>query len=245
MPDEDSLAPTAPSGEGGVRTDLAAALGDLAVRMQAQAGSDELLHTIVEAAIRLLPGISWAGVAHVRGKTVLSQTPSDEVARTLNELQSELGEGPAISALSERRTIVVDDLHQDSRWPRFGPAATKLGVQCLMVFRLFVEREVLGALTIYGPSPNFFSEEQVAVGEILAQHAAVALAGAAAREQMNAAIASRDVIGQAKGVLMVRDRLTGLQAFAALAKASQDTNVKLVDVARFVIDEFERQLPAS
>lgn len=240
----DSL-PRDRSDVGGVRTDLAAALGDLALTMQAQPDSTELLGTIVNAAVQLLAGISWAGVAHVRGQTVLAQVPSDDVARSLHECESTVGEGPALSALGERRTIVVDDLQVDSRWPLFSRAAKELGVQCVMVFRLYVERETLGVLTIYGPAPNYFTEEQVAVGEILAQHAAVALAGAAAREQMNAAIASRDLIGQAKGILMVRDGLSGLQAFTALAKASQDTNVKLVDVARFVVDEFERRLPKS
>jgi GAF domain-containing protein len=112
-----------------------------------------------------------------------------------------------------------------------------------MVFRLFVKSEVLGVLTIYGPGPNMFTDESVIVGEILAQHAAVGLAGAAAQEQLQAAVASRDLIGQAKGILMVRDQITGLQAFATLAKASQETNIKLTEVARFVVDQFEKQLP--
>ena len=181
----------------------------------------------------------------MRGKTVLAQVPTDDVARTLNELQNELGEGPTFTALTDRATVVVNDLGAELRWPRFVQAATSHGVRCLMVFRLFVEREVLGVLTIYGPTPNMFSEESVAVGEIFAQHAAVALAGAAAQEQMQAAIASRDVIGQAKGILMARDKITGLQAFATLVKASQEVNLKLTAVARFVVDQFEQQLPGS
>jgi len=239
---------TAPENTGSSAPDgtkLAAALGDLALHMQARADSADLLTTIVNAGVDLLPGISWAGVAHVRGKTVLAQVPSDDVARTMNELQNELGEGPTLAALNERATVVVSDLGAESRWPRFAKAAMAHGVQCLMVFRLFVEREVLGVLTIYGPTPNMFSDESVVVGEIFAQHAAVALAGAAAQEQMQAAIASRDVIGQAKGILMSRDKITGLQAFATLVKASQEVNLKLTAVARFVVEQFEQQLQES
>ena len=56
---------------------------------------------------------------------------------------------------------------------------------------------------------------------------------------MQSALASRDIIGQAKGILTHRDNLTGLQAFAALTRASQETNVKLVTVARWLVNEHE------
>ncbi|WP_292975692.1 GAF and ANTAR domain-containing protein [Mycobacterium sp.] len=226
------------------RIGLATALGNLAIQMQAQDGSVDVLNTVIDAAVKLLPGISWAGVAHVRGKTVLAQVPSDDVSRSLNELQNELAEGPAIAALSGLETLVVPDLTRESRWPRFVEAATGLGVRCLMVFRLFVESEVLGVLTIYGPLPDMFDDEAIMVGEVLAQHAAVALAGAAAQEQLHAAIASRDTIGQAKGILMVRDQISGMKAFSIMVKASQETNIKLAEVAKFVVEEFENKLPA-
>ena len=65
------------------------------------------------------------------------------------------------------------------------------------------------------------------------------MAGAAAEGQFKAGLASRDVIGQAKGLLMQRDRLTGMQAFAMLTRASQETNMKLVDVASWLVSEHE------
>ena len=73
---------------------IAALLGDLALQMQAEPSSEAILNTIVSAAVDLLPGISWSGISLVRGKTVTSEAPSDEVARRLDQLQSELGEGP-------------------------------------------------------------------------------------------------------------------------------------------------------
>jgi AmiR/NasT family two-component response regulator len=79
------------------------------------------------------------------------------------------------------------------------------------------------------------------VGGVLAQHAAVAMVGATRVSHLHAALVSRDVIGQAKGILMHRDNLTGLQAFEALTRASQSTQVKLVDVARWVVDYHEQQ----
>lgn len=224
---------------------VATSLGDLAVQLATVEDQDELLVAVVASAVKLLPGISWAGISLVRGKTIVSKAPTDDVARALAELQAELGEGPIFSALDERHTITVDDLVADSRWPRFAQAATDRGVRCVMSFRLFLQDESLGVLTLYGPEPGMFSDETVVVGEIFAQHAAVAMAGAANAEQMQRAIRSRDVIGQAKGILMQRDKLTGLQAFAVLTKASQDTNVKLVDVAHFLVGEVEKRSAAK
>jgi len=79
----------------------------------------------------------------------------------------------------------------------------------------------------------------IAVGGIIAQHAAVAIIGSAAESQFQTALAGRDVIGQAKGILMHRDDLTGLQAFALLTRVSQETNTKLLDVAKFLVTEQE------
>lgn len=226
-------------------TAIAALLGDLALQMQSESDSQALLKIIVGAGVHVMPGISWAGIALVRGKTVTSAAPSDHVARELDRLQSDLGEGPAISALSDERTVAIPDLLGETRWPRFVAAATARGVRCMLSFRLFVRRGALGTLNLYGPEPNMYTEESLAMGEILAQHAAIAMAGAAAEDGARAALASRDLIGQAKGILMHRDRLTGLQAFALLSRASQDANVKLVDVARLVVTEFEKRLGTS
>lgn len=226
-------------------TGVAGLLGDLALDMQSEPDPDALLRIIVYAGKYVMPGISWAGISLIRGKTVTSEAPSDEVARALDRLQSSLGEGPAFSALADERTVAISDLLNETRWPRFVSAAAANGVRCMLSFRLFVRRGALGTLNMYGPEPNEYTEESITVGEILAQHAAVAMAGAAAEEGARAAIESRDVIGQAKGILMHRDNLTGLQAFALLSRASQDANVKLADVARMVVTEFEKSLGAT
>ena len=160
------------------RTELATVLGDLAIQMQADVDSASLLRTIVAAAIDILPGISWGGIALVHRRTVTSEAPSDAIAKELDAFQSETGEGPAVTALRDHASVVVRDLEVEDRFPRFTERALELGVRSLMSFRLLVEGETFGALTLYGPSADLFTEESVAVGEIFAQHAAVAIAGA-------------------------------------------------------------------
>jgi GAF domain-containing protein len=221
---------------------LAEVLGNLAVEMQSQHSSESVLHAIVAGAIDLVPGTSCAGISRVSGRNVTSEMPSDPIAAELDQLQTQLGEGPALSAHRRHQTVFIKDLSEETRWPNFVATATRLGVHCLLSFRLFVIGESLGVLNLYGAAPEAFTQDSVDIGEIFAQHAAVAMAGAAAVEQMKSAVATRDVIGQAKGILMHRDNLTGLQAFATLARASQETNVRLVDVARWLVNEHESKL---
>jgi GAF domain-containing protein len=99
--------------------------------------------------------------------------------------------------MRDQRTVLIDDLGAETRWPSFGPTAVTLGVHSVLSFRLFVKGENLGSLNLYGAAPHAFSPESLAVGEVLAQHAAVAVADASSEEQLQSAVASRDEIGRA------------------------------------------------
>jgi GAF domain-containing protein len=90
---------------------------------------------------------------------------------------------------------------------------------------------VYGSLSLVSRTAGAFNEDTASMADVFAAHAVIALAGARQRSQLRVAVASRDVIGQAKGVLMERYRLTPDAAFALLARVSQDTNTKLHDVA--------------
>lgn len=222
--------------------DLAQAFGDLAIELQGKAGSSDILQGIVESAARLVPGARWAGISLVEGKTVVPKVPTSPGIAELDELQSQLNDGPCLSALRKHHTVQIDDMSADPRWPMFADAAQRRGICSLLSFRLFVEGGTLGALNIYGDKPFAFTDESINVGEVLAQHAAVAMIGAAAQTQFEEALATRDIIGQAKGILMHWMGVTGLQAFSLLTRLSQDSNKKLVDIARTVVEQHESTL---
>jgi GAF domain-containing protein len=225
--------------------ELAQVLGDLAIEMQAQTGTESTLHAIVKGAVDIVPGARWAGISMIDGREVRPQGPSDPLVVELDELQTSLNEGPCLSALREHQTVLIDDMATETRWPRFTKAALERGARSLLSFQLFVRSENLGALNLYAGEARAFGDESIIVGEVLAQHASVALVGAATETHFHAAVISRDIIGQAKGILMHRDNLTGLQAFAALVRASQETNVKLIDVARWLTAEQEGSIGAT
>jgi hypothetical protein len=136
-------------------------------------------------------------------------------------------------------------MRTETRWPSFAREAQQRGVLSSLSFQLFLRSENLGALNLYSDEPGAFSEESVLIGEVLAQHAAVAMIGVANVMQFRDALASRDLIGQAKGMVMQRQKLTGIQAFNLLIAASQETNIKLVDVARWLVAEHESHSEAT
>ncbi|ORB64824.1 response regulator receiver protein [Mycolicibacterium tusciae] len=221
---------------------LAQTLGDLAVEMQAKADSQDTLQTIVNAAADIVPGARWAGISLLDGERVVVKVPTDPIVAKLEDLQVELGDGPCLTALRDQQTVRIEDTKSDTRWPQFADQAVELGVRSVLSFQLFVRRGKLGALNMYGTEAGVFGDDSVETGMILAQHAAVAMAGSAAAVQFQTGLASRDIIGQAKGLLMQRDNLTGVQAFAMLTRASQETNMKLADVARWLVSEHEEGL---
>jgi AmiR/NasT family two-component response regulator len=86
-------------------------------------------------------------------------------------------------------------------------------------------------MNMYSRTPGAFDDESVDIGLLFASHAAVALAGAEHEQHLREAVATRDLIGQAKGILMERYKLTAVEAFGLLVRASNATNHKLREIA--------------
>jgi GAF domain-containing protein len=154
----------------------------------------------------------------------------------VDSLQERLEQGPCMDAVWNQRIVRVDDVGADDRWPEFAMQAAGLGARSMMCFQLFVEGAQLGALNMYSHTRGAFDDESQDIGLLFASHAAVALAGAEHEANLRTGMNNRDVIGQAKGILMERHHLTADQAFGVLARVSQEMNRKLVDVARELTD---------
>jgi GAF domain-containing protein len=162
---------------------------------------------------------------------------SETIARTLDEVQYEAGDGPCLDALSQRHTINAS-LGGDSRWPDFTSAAKANAISSILSVPLVVTDRSLGALNIYSPDTHHFDETEEATASLLAQQASAVLATAVAfadatalNGQLLDALATRDLIGQAKGILMAREQCDASTAFDILRRASQRTNRKLRDIA--------------
>jgi GAF domain-containing protein len=181
----------------------------------------------------------YAGMTLVRERRQRFETvgATDPLVQTADELQDELGEGPCVDASVASRTVVSNDLAGDARWPTWGPLVARLGLGSIVSSELSAGHRRVGALTVYGEPERRFTREDLEMAQVLAGHAAVALRFAEQIEGLRIALESRTTIGQAQGVLMERYDVDADRAFAVLKRLSQDENVRLVEVARRVVEE--------
>ena len=231
-------------GNGRVSSELAAQLSDLARELQQDDAVHAVLSGIVQAALDLIPGTAHASISLVTGrKKVDSEVASGDLARQVDALQSSTGQGPCLDAAYRDRVVRVPDLSREDRWPEFSQGAVKLGARSMLSFQLFVEGDRLGALNLYGAAANAFDDESEQVGLLVAAHAAVAFAGSQKINQLGEALLSRQLIGQAEGILMERYKLTAEQAFLLLTRASSRSNIKLRDIAEHLASSGELIAP--
>ncbi|MGE2713983.1 GAF and ANTAR domain-containing protein [Mycolicibacterium litorale] len=215
--------------------ELAALVRDL--QQSRHTDAEGALSELVQSAVKSVPGADFAGITQAdRDGKVQTIAATNDAATLLDRVQQEHAQGPCLSAAWEQHTILVDDLEADQRWPHYQQdALARTDVRSIMSFRLFSGQRTVGALNFYADQPHVFSDEAVEVGFVYATHAAIAWDLQRRDEQFRSALASRDIIGQAKGMLMERFNINAVQAFDLLKRLSQDGNIPLVDVARRLV----------
>ncbi|HKH56745.1 MAG TPA: GAF and ANTAR domain-containing protein [Propionibacteriaceae bacterium] len=198
----------------------------------------DVLDEITKVARRAMPGTEAASITLIRGENAFTAAYDGQMALDADELQYERGYGPCMDAARAGQVFLIDDMRAEQRWPDYARNAAAQGVGSSLSVPLPFQGATIGALDTYAGRPHAFGEADVALGEDVASWLALAVsnAEAAARTEedlahMRKAMMSRAVIEQAKGILMERHKVTDDQAFTILTHASQQTNVKLRDVA--------------
>ncbi len=206
----------------------------------------DTLQRVVDLAVATIDGCDFAGIFLLEGGSIAAPVRTDPVVVELDALQHHCAEGPCLAALADGTTHYADDMADDARWPRFGPQADALGVRSVLAVSLSAEG-TLGALNLYARCRQAFGVVDRAKGVILASLAGLALNSAEAHvaeerrlDNLQDALVTREVIGQAQGILMERERITPDQAFDVLRRASQHLNIKLKTVAQALVDTGER-----
>ena len=213
-------------------TELASRLGEIARSLHAESDTSAMLDELVETAVRLVPGTQDGSISLVEHRTtIMAAHPTSGFPAEIDMIQTAAGEGPCLDAAYREHVVRVRDLRDEERWPRFAPRAAAAGARSMLCLRLYVEDDDLGALNLYSREPDAFDEESEQIGLVFASHAAVAFAGRRAEDQLVRAIDTRDLIGQAKGILMERYAVDEAQAFRLLTRLSQNSHRKLRDVA--------------
>src|SRR5690242_5846658 len=135
---------------------------------------EETVDKVLEFALKAVDG-DYAGVVFARHGQVETVACTAPLVAELNELQMQLENGPDLALAQYRRSILIDDTHTEPRWPRWARAAEDAGVRSMVGGRLYVSGDVSGSLNVYGKRPGGFTEEDRAVAQVLARHAAIAL----------------------------------------------------------------------
>lgn len=219
------------------------AMAELAASFAAPTKITAILESVTAHAVGLIGQVDFADVLLIDGHEYQSMAPTAAVAVELDTLQIDLQEGPCLTASTADVTVVYSDLTSEPRWPRFAAAAVQAGIQSMMSFHLYTHSTKphggaggRGALNLFSRNRYEFSIEERVIGAMLATHAACALIAADRQKQFESALASRDLIGQAKGILMERFKIDAVHAFNLIAKFSQDNNMPVREIAQRIAD---------
>ncbi|MGX1545638.1 GAF and ANTAR domain-containing protein [Streptomyces adustus] len=199
------------------------------------------LRTAVRLAVHLLPGAEHAGISVLDGGDRRHAAAwSDDVVRVAESPARAGAERPYWHRLWNTPVVRLDDSESVGGEGEGDAELAGLGLRSALALRLRADRQRLTVLTVYARKPRTFDEAATRVGRLFTAHVGLALDSATVREQLTEAMRTRDLIGQATGILMERLNIDAAEAFDSLVRASQRENIKLRDLARTVVDATPR-----
>ena len=200
------------------------------------------LTRVAGLACRTLVPCDMASLTMISDGRPSTPVQTHPLAGDLDATQYRSEQGPCLEAYSVRQVVRGTIPACADRWPEFTAAADKAGIRSVMAVPLVAGERPLGALNLYSKTVEGYDQDDEETAALFSEQAAVACANAevywraySLTEHLREALESRDVIGQAKGILMARRKCTPDAAFEALRKVSQHRNIKLRDIAEQVV----------
>ncbi len=229
---------------------LVASFAELARQLFASDDLSDVLPQVLKFTVGAVAGCDYASITLWQNARVGDTLASIVIATELDDIQFGTAIGPALEALHGEHPVYARQLSEPSRWPVLAATAGQLGVASALCFGLSVHRSAqwsaLGTLTLYGTTAHAFSDEDQEFGSILAAYLSVTVAAAQKRYEvdrreaaLHRSLSTRDLIGQAKGILMERQHLSAGDAFDLLRRASQRLNRKLAAIAQHLAETGE------
>lgn len=207
------------------------------IHQRASFDTAALLRDLIEGAAESIPGAQYAGIT-VTQRRRRSQTAAatHRYPVMLDEIQSRYQQGPCLTAASQQNSVRIDDLDADDRWPLYREEALKqTPIRSILSFGMLREGGTNASLNFYAESVNAFTDGSVNLGLIFATHTALVWNMMRRDEQFRSALLSRDIIGQAKGMLMERFGIDAAAAFELLKRVSQESNTPLAQIGQRII----------
>lgn len=215
---------------------------------------EQFLHELAVLAVRAVGDaddtMSCGMALRQRGRPASATACSDQLASAADRVQHQSGDGPALDALRHARPVNVHDTETAGRWHRFCREATTLGIRSCYAAPLIHDGEPVGAFVLYARRTGAFGPAEAKRAGEFAKDASGALtlslrmaACADQNDQLRSSIVSRAVIDQALGVIMAQERCPQDKAFMLLRSVSQNTNVKLRDLAAAIVTRVSGEPP--
>jgi len=184
------------------------------------------------------------------GRQAAARACTGTAAAELDDLQSAEGDGPGLRAARRGEVVRIDDVSQHDRWRRFARRALAAGIHSSLSVPLLADGKPAGALTLYASRPHAFGPEATRHAQWFASQASGALTLAVRmascndlNEQLRSSMDSRAIIDQALGVIMVTDHCPHDRALAKLRRTSQNTNIKIRDLAARIVTDATGEAP--
>lgn len=210
------------------------------------------LRNLVHGAVEMTPGAEACGLTVERAGRGVTVVHSGQLAARGDERQYELDDGPCLEAMRTGRVVSVADMSVEGRWGAYPERAVEAGVRSSLSLPLTIGDRGRGALNLYSTRPRVFTEGDARTAESWAAQASGALSvawrmaeGEEAVDHLNRGMISRQVIGQAVGLLMAQRRCTADEAFQLLKGASQRGNEKLRDLAERIVTGHEEDVSSA
>ena len=222
--------------------DLGAALNQMAGLVLSRETVDTALQLVTTLAATTTAGTLGAAVTVVDEHGKRSRAASNAAVEQADALQYELDEGPCLTARRTRQLVRIDDTTTDGRWPRWNDAVSGLGVRSVISAPLMAGEESIGAMKVYCERPMNYGPHDEHVMRLLAGQAAILLANSQSLQtarrlsrQLTEALATRDAVARATGVLLAQGAAGEQEAFATLAAAARQADRPVQDVARALV----------
>ena len=182
----------------------------------------DTLQRIVDLAERAVDGCEAAGILLVDAGQVTTAAASSALVMAIDQMQIDTAEGPCLDASTRGSTFYADDLIDDERWLHFAPLAVNAGIRSVLAYSLSARQP--SALNLYARLPAAFGATDRAQGQLFATLARLALDSAEVRASderrtgnLLEALRTRELVGQAQGILMERERITADQRVRRVA----------------------------
>lgn len=215
-------------------------------------------HEVVDGALRLVVALARATVGAADGVSVslrrhgrlATVAASDQTISDMDTSQYATGQGPCVDASVEGRWFHVESLDNETRWPAFTPRAQALGINAILSSPLQSRDQPVGALNIYSRTVAAFAPTDQQLAELFATEASAILTQAGldttddhSTGRLGEALASRQIIAHAQGVLMQRDGISEDAAYAAMRRMSVTSGMPLRHEAEHVVASTRRAEP--